>query len=112
MPLEFRERMSEMRKGEGNPFYGIRGIKNKLSQWFVITWPDETEKIVVGIRNFCNTYNKEVEYKERLYRGCLTDIAKGKRTSTHKGYMCRYYDKEKDIGIPVWMSKTQEGYRF
>jgi group I intron endonuclease len=85
---ESKLKMSAARMGR------YRGSSNWLSKKYVVSFPNNKEYVVVGLRNFCRDRD-DVSYKG------LAAVATGKRNH-HKGYKCRYFDEDKDKNIRFW----------
>ena len=79
--------------GEKNINYGKTGSKNKFAKKYIVTFPSGNEVFVHGMIEFCNEYG--------LIQQNMCQVATGRNTN-HKGYKCRYYDKEKDKNIKDW----------
>lgn len=89
---EQKKSQSERSSGENNPMYGkIRTIesrnKQKLtnSKIYIITFPDEHEEIIIGLKQFCLLNN--------LSQGAMYSVIINKRKH-HKNYKCRYATEE------------------
>jgi group I intron endonuclease len=112
---EHKKRISMSRIGNKNPNYGKpmpehvkdllaninkkrRGDKSTLSKKFVVTEPNGTEFIVIGLNDFCNRYENQ-----KLNRGNLSNCAAGRHKQC-KGYKCRYYNPDLDFNLPLWES--------
>lgn len=76
-----------------------KGSGNKLSKKFIVIYPDGSEIIVHGLRDFCKTTN--------FYKA-LSAVACGKRKH-HKGYKCRYYNETLDVGIKKYTKELSYG---
>jgi len=90
--ITWGHKTSETRKknktncGDQHPNYGQYGEKASRHRSYVITEPDGTEHIIVGLLNWIRNWDKEV-----LKHGALTLCAQGKHAHS-KGYKCRYYE--------------------
>lgn len=87
---EWCKNISNAKKGKN------LGSDNKRSKKYVLCFPDGSEFIVHGLANFCSKYNEV-----KLSQAHLSGVASGNRKH-HKGYKCRYYNKETDSALSVW----------
>lgn len=80
---ETKKRNGSMR-GKNHPNYGHYGENASRHGSYIITEPDGTEHLVIGLRHWVRNWNKET-----LRHGALVLCAQGKIKSS-KGYKCRY----------------------
>jgi group I intron endonuclease len=88
--ITWGHKISETRKknkttcGVNHPNYGHYGKNASRHNSYVITEPNGTEHLVIGLRHWVRNWNREI-----LQHGALVLCAQGKQTHT-KGYKCRY----------------------
>lgn len=86
-----RMRISESKKGKN------LGCNNKTSKKYIVSYSSGEEIMVHGLSNFCRV--------EGLNQAHMSSCAAGSR-NIHKGYKCRYYNKDTDSNIPVWEDRA------
>lgn len=96
-----KKRLSKSKMGEKNPMYGIKGPNNhsygitppkhvfdalvkRMSQQYVVVFPDGHEEEIINLSAFCRKY--------KLNKGNLCSTAHGRR-SHHKGFKCHKMEK-------------------
>ena len=79
---EHKQNHSKIMSGEGNPWFGLFGEVNPLSKKYIITFPDNHEEVIIGIREFSKNNN--------LDSSAMIKVAKGKNKQ-HKDFKCRYF---------------------
>jgi len=100
---EVKKKISQAKKGISRSPETIRkmsentlGDKHWRAGMFVITTPKNEEFVIKGLNHFCRLYNKDI-----LHSSNLINVANGKRRQ-HKGYKCRYYNRELDYNLHYW----------